>query len=245
MVDWDFVELDEVGSTQSVASGLAAEGAPEGTTVVAKSQSSGAGRLGRTWASPPGGLYMSFILRPSTLPRPELATLVAAAAVAEGVRGALGLEPTIRWPNDVMVSGKKLGGVIAQAQSSGGEVNLFIVGVGVNCNASISEGSGVADATSLAEGLGRAVEMTAVRGAILDAFSRLYRRWQQGEDMTPLWKRLLSTVGSDVLVKLKTDETPFAARAVRVDDEGALVVEDGAKDRRITSADLEWLREQP
>lgn len=245
MVDWDFIEFEEVGSTQTVAMKLAADGAPEGTAVVARSQSSGTGRLGRKWISPLGGLYLSFILRPIGLRRPELAAFVAAAAVAQGVREASGLEPAIRWPNDIMIGGKKLGGVIAQAQSSGAEIDLIVVGIGINCDVPISVSSGVPDATSLTEQLGRDVEISLVRNAVLESFSRLYQKWQQGESMTPLWTSRLSTVGKAVLVKLKTDETPFSARATRVDDDGTLVIEHGGKTRDVTPEDLEWLRELP
>src|SRR5712692_6055625 len=141
LVSWTIVELDEVGSTQDVAKALASMGAPEGTTVAAKSQSSGEGRVGRSWFSPAGGLYMSFILRPGNLQHPELVSLFTSVAVVQGVKHATGLSTKIRWPNDVMVGPKKLGGVIAEAQSYKQEITQVVVGVGVNCNAPLTSSS--------------------------------------------------------------------------------------------------------
>jgi BirA family transcriptional regulator, biotin operon repressor / biotin---[acetyl-CoA-carboxylase] ligase len=244
MVTWTFIELDDVGSTQAIAKGLASMGAPEGTTVVAKSQSSGEGRLGREWLSPPGGLYMSFVLRPVGLSRPELATLVAAVSVAEGIRQMAGLDATIRWPNDVMLRGKKVSGIIAEAQSQKKEVNQIIIGIGVNCNAQVRDAATI-NATSLAEELGRRIEVSEVRHLVLGSFSLLYERWLGGEDPLPSWKARISTAGKHVLVKLKTDETPFPCDAKDVDADGNLVVYSEDKSRTVRPEDLEWLREQP
>lgn len=243
MVEWTFTELEETGSTQAVAKELAEKGAPEGTAVVAKSQTFGEGRLGRRWVSPPGGLYVSFILRPVGLRRPELAALVAAAAVSEGVEEVTRLAATIRWPNDVMVSGKKLAGVIAQAQSSGADLDQIIVGIGINCNASVSGNPGAPDATSVAEQWGRDVEIPLLRTLVLDSFSRLYARWQRGADMTSVWRSRLSTLGKRVQLKLKTGETPFSGTAKDAEEDGALVMKDKSGILHIRPEDLEWLRE--
>ncbi len=244
MVTWNFVELDDVGSTQAVARGLAAMGAAEGTTVVAKSQSSGEGRLGRPWVSPSGGLYMSLVLRPANIPRPELATLVSAVAVLQGVKRTTGLDTTIRWPNDVMVRGKKLAGVIAEAQSFKHEVTQIIVGIGVNCNAPVSDAEVAKEATSLVEELGRLLEVSELKHSILDSFSPLYDRWRSGEDLLPVWKRHVATIGKPVSIKMKTDETPFSYVAEAIDPDGNLVVARDGETRAVAAEDIEWLREQ-
>ena len=242
MVRWTFEELDEVGSTQAIAKGLAAMGAPEGTTVVAKSQTAGEGRLERVWESPLGGLYMSFILRPPPISKPETVTLVAAAAVAEGIDQATGLAAGIRWPNDVMVKGKKIAGVIAEAQTFKQEVTQIVVGIGVNCNAPARTKLGQ-EATSVLEETGNAVEISELKHSILDAFSRLYERWQEGEDILPLWKGRIATVGKTVRVKLKTTETPFSADAKGLDGEGGLILEATGETRVVRAEDIEWLKE--
>ncbi len=119
---------DVVSSTMDVAHQLAAEGAPEGTLVWANRQEKGRGRLGRTWISPEGGLYCSFILRP-TRPvneTPEL-SLVAGQAAAEAIKEVTGLSPTIKWPNDLLLNGKKVAGILAEARNG-----ALVVGIGIN-----------------------------------------------------------------------------------------------------------------
>ncbi len=244
MVSWNFVDLDDVGSTQAVLKGLASMGAVEGTVVVAKSQSTGHGRLSRAWVSPTGGLYMSFVLRPGSLPRPELATLVSAVAVVQGVRQATGLNPVIRWPNDIMVNGRKLAGVIAEAQVYKQEVTQIIIGVGVNCNAPVRQTEGLSgEATSISEELGRHEEVSDLKHAILDSFSRLYEAWKSGSDISDTWRGLLGTVGKEVSLKLKTEGNPFSCVAKGVADDGSLVVENGERTAIVHPEDLEWLRE--
>ncbi|HEV2225892.1 MAG TPA: biotin--[acetyl-CoA-carboxylase] ligase [Nitrososphaerales archaeon] len=245
MVAWTFVELDDVDSTQTIAKGLAAQGAPEGTTVVAKSQSSGKGRLGRSWVSPTGGLYMSFILRPTGMSKPELITLVTSVAVVEGIKQATGLGTAIRWPNDIMARGKKLAGVIAEAQADEQAITRVVVGVGVNCNASVSDADGLGkEATSLAEELDKHTEVSKLKNSILDSFSYLYERWRAGEDMMPMWKEHVATLGKPVSIRLKTNETAFSYQVVGIDPEGSLIVTKGRRQTVVRAENLEWLREQ-
>lgn len=245
MVTWTFVELDDVGSTQTIAKRLAAEGSPEGTAVVAKSQSSGEGRLGRKWVSPTGGLYMSFVLRPRGLVRPELVTLVSAVSVVEGIQRATGIRTAIRWPNDIMSKGRKLAGVIAEAQSDKQEIVQIVVGVGVNCNSPVSGPNELRDeATSLSEELGRRLDISWLRHCILYAFSQLYENWQDGQDIVPLWKQHVATLGKNISMKLKTEETLFSYYVQGIDSEGNLVVAKEGETKIVRAEDLEWLREQ-
>jgi len=243
MIKWALVERDEVDSTQSVASELASKGAPEGTTIVAKSQSAGRGRLGRAWVSPPGGLYMSFILRPGRIGRPEAMPLIGALAVVNGVNSLTGLRARIRWPNDIMVGSKKLGGVIAVAETYGREVTWVLVGVGVNCNAPISGLQTPGEATSIAEEVGKDVEIRKVRDSILESFSRLYERFKAGEDLAPLWKKSVSTIGKSVTIKMRAGETPFSCDAVGIAPDGGLVVSRSGVRSTVLAEEIEWLRE--
>ena len=245
LVRWRFVELDAVSSTQAVAKERAGQGAPEGTTVVAKSQTSGTGRMGRSWVSPVGGLYMSFILRPERIVRPELATLITATAVVHGIRNLTGLVPTIRWPNDVLLRGKKVAGVIAEGEAKEGGVDQIIVGVGVNCNALPSETRALqAESTSVASELGRRVDPREVMRSVLDSFSALYDRWSKGEDLRDTWAREVGTIGKEVAIKLKTGENPFSCVAEGVDADSNLVLSLEGESVAISAADLEWLRER-
>jgi len=120
---------DTLPSTNDEAARLASEGAPEGTLVIAQSQTRGRGRMGRTWESPRGGLWMSIVLRPEcdSEALPGL-TLVLATALAE----ALPVEATVRWPNDVYAGDRKLAGILAEARWSGDRMDFCCVGVGIN-----------------------------------------------------------------------------------------------------------------
>lgn len=187
---------------------------------------------------------MSYVLRLAGISRPELVTPVTALAVVDGIKCATALDTAIRWPNDVMVKGRKLAGVIAEAMSYKREVTQVIVGIGVNCNAPVSKIRGLEEvATSLTEELGRNSEIYGLRDSILSSFSLLYERWRAGEDMLPRWKQHLGTIGKPVSIKLKTDETPFPCQALDVDPEGSLVVARDGSPTIIHAEDLDWLRE--
>src|SRR5574341_1887809 len=124
--------FDEVGSTNEVASELARNGAPEWTIIIADSQSKGKGRLQRRWISPPGvNLYMSVIFRPRIAAKDApLLTLVASIAVAQAIKNEVD-DTLIKWPNDVLIKGKKVAGVLTGMQSSQDKVDFVIVGIGV------------------------------------------------------------------------------------------------------------------
>ena len=133
-LSWLVREYGAVSSTQEVAERLASGGAREGTVVLAERQNSGRGRMERRWISPKGGLYLSIVLRPGRVEGVHLLTLVGALAAAEGTWKAAGVSPKIRWPNDLVVGGRKLGGVIATASTRGESLEFVVVGIGVNGN---------------------------------------------------------------------------------------------------------------
>ncbi len=128
--------LPSAGSTNGEALKLAAEGAPEGTVVIADAQTAGRGRLGRAWHSPPGaGLYFSVLLRPSgpveDWPR---WTIASALAICEGCRAVSGCDVAIEWPNDLLLEGRKVGGILTEGRSSGARSLGLVVGIGINVN---------------------------------------------------------------------------------------------------------------
>ncbi|MEP6917562.1 MAG: biotin--[acetyl-CoA-carboxylase] ligase, partial [Acidobacteriota bacterium] len=152
--------FSETGSTNDVAATLAEHGAPEGTTVVASAQSSGRGRFGRAWFSPPGaGLYVSVVCRNAAAA--PLLTLAGGVAVAEGVRTATGLPVEIKWPNDIVAEGgaqarrRKLAGILAEASTGSDGLQYVILGFGINLR-SAAYPPAIADrATSIEAELGR------------------------------------------------------------------------------------------
>jgi BirA family biotin operon repressor/biotin-[acetyl-CoA-carboxylase] ligase len=127
--------LKECTSTNDVGRKLANKGAPHGFLIVSETQSAGRGRHGRKWISPRGGIWMTIILRPplvtSTL---EALPLIGALSVTRGIQNALGINAKVRWPNDVVVDGSKVAGVIAESQQEGNSVEFALLGIGVNAN---------------------------------------------------------------------------------------------------------------
>jgi BirA family biotin operon repressor/biotin-[acetyl-CoA-carboxylase] ligase len=164
-----------VGSTNDAALELAANGAAHGTVVVADCQEKGRGRLGRAWASPAGvNIHMSVILRPGIPPRGAgLITLMAAVASAYAIEGRTGLDVKIKWPNDLMASDRKLGGILTEMRSEPGRVLYAVAGIGVNVNMRPSGfPPGIRDtATSVLKETGTRHGRTPLAAAILDALS--------------------------------------------------------------------------
>lgn len=123
----------KVGSTNAVARELAEQGAPPGTVVLAREQTEGRGRGDRRWHSPPGGVYLSMVFRPPGVAIQPLASVLAALGVIRRLDGAFpGLEPVLKWPNDIVVEDRKLGGVLPEATSGAGGPRHLVVGVGIN-----------------------------------------------------------------------------------------------------------------
>ena len=134
----DIHYFKEVDSTNDVAKYLAEEGAEEGTIVVAEIQNRGKGRRGKTWISPPGGVWMSIILRPDIPPfnAPQL-TLVTGVAVAETLKKECDLDVGIKWPNDILIGNKKVCGILTEVNASIEKVNYVVVGIGIDMNVDV------------------------------------------------------------------------------------------------------------
>src|SRR3970040_518837 len=137
------IYLTSTPSTQDVARREADEGAVEGTGVIAEEQTAGRGRLGRSWVSPAGkNVYVTVVLRPD-LARLRTPGMAAPLAVSRAVELVTGLAPALKWPNDVLLSGRKLAGVLIDSELSGSEVKYVLIGIGVNVNFDVEESSGV------------------------------------------------------------------------------------------------------
>lgn len=238
--------LDETGSTSDVAHRLGSEGLAHGHVVIADRQTSGRGRRGRSWVSPPGAnLYASILLRPQLEPRhaPEL-TLVAAVAFCEALRD-LGAPVVIKWPNDLQIEGRKVGGILTEMSGVDGKVGFVVLGVGVNVNLNPEElpPELSAVATSLKEALGRELDRAQVLSAMLSRLERwLEVHAREGfEPVRARWSELSSTLGARVRVNLESQS--MEGEAVGLDLDGALLLrEDSGEVRRIVAGDVENLR---
>lgn len=239
--------LDETASTNAYAFRLAEEGATEGTVVIADAQSGGKGRLGRVWASPPGvNLYCSVILRPFVKPyeAPQL-TFLSAVAVARAIEQVTGLKPEIKWPNDVLIEGKKVAGLLNEMSAETDGINFVILGLGVNLNMSTEQFPPDlrSPATSLLLEAGQPVERVRFVAQMLRELDMLYAGFlthgflQVREE----WQRRCNAHDREVVV------SNGGAEVVRgmfggIDGDGALLVRhtDGRVER-ILSGDVKVL----
>lgn len=241
------VFIDTVDSTNEIAMGLAASGAAHGTVVLAGSQKKGKGRLGRRWVSPAGcNIYMSVVLRPEVRPREAgILTLVAAVAAAAALKDVASLDVRIKWPNDLIVSGRKVGGILTEVRSEPDRILHAVVGVGINVN--MKAGDFPRDlrdsATSVFMETGRMHSRTELAAAVLNVLDGEFRSFRQ-KGSGPLLARLRglsSTLGKEVSVAAGTET--FTGVAEDLDDEGCLVLKGPEGTRRICSGDVTHLRE--
>lgn len=233
--------FDRVESTNDEARRLAEQGAAAGAVVVADEQLKGRGRHGRAWASPPGNLYASLLLRPEgTLARAAQLSLVASLALAEAL---IALAPPaadvrVKWPNDVLVRGAKVAGFLLESAAEGDErVAWLIIGSGVNI-ASAPAGTPYPATALRYEGFPPVTPMD-VLGRYLGALDGWLARWRAGgfAAVRPAWLALGSRIGDRVRLRLGREEV--AGRFLDVTDHGALLVaEDGDRRREITAGEL-------
>jgi BirA family biotin operon repressor/biotin-[acetyl-CoA-carboxylase] ligase len=230
------VRLGRVESTQTVAFALAADGAPDGTAVVADSQAAGRGRRGRPWVDEPGAsLLASVILRPRLEPArlPGL-SLAAGVAVAEALTRTAGVRPRLKWPNDVLVAGRKLAGILLESRVIGDRMTT-VLGVGVNLSQRIFPAELGQRATSVWLVSGRLIDRDSLLSALLDALGDWRRRLER-QGFTPVrtrWRALADTLGRTVTVD------GVSGVAVDVDADGALVVADAdGRRRRVVAGDV-------
>ena len=225
------VYYPETDSTNIRIRHLGDEGAPHGTLAVADRQTAGRGRRGRTWESPGGScIYMSILLRPDLAPeKAPMLTLVMACGVAEGIMDCADVKVQIKWPNDIIVSGKKLAGILTEMSTQVDYINHVTVGVGINVNVQ-NFPEEIQTATSLLSETGTQTKRAPVIAAVMKHFEENYKIFMQTEDMSGLMKKyssLLVNQGREVLILEKDAE--YKAYAEGINQKGELVVrrEDG------------------
>ncbi len=223
--------LPEVDSTNRVLRELAREGATEGMAVLTDYQKAGRGRQGRSWVTPPGSsLLMSVLLRPPA--RGALAALLpilSAVAVARTLERHLSLQPGIKWPNDVLLGGKKGCGILIESEVGAGDP-VYIVGMGLNVNQGAEAFEGLPEATSLRVVCEAMIERGPLLAALLGEFERAYDEFLAGWQPHEAWRRRSAMLGQPVLVK--EAETTWPAMALDLAEDGGLLVE-SSEGRRV------------
>ena len=233
---------ESTGSTQKIAHQLSNDDAPEGTVVVAEEQVSGRGRMDRKWHSPKyTGIWMSIILRPNILPAraPQL-TLLAAVAVVQAMEEVTGLVPEIKWPNDILINGRKVTGILTELQAEADRINSVIIGIGINVNQESFPEDIEQTATSLLIEKGEAVSRTELIKSVFAQLEKLYSIYLENGflPIKLLWESYAVSIGKTL--KARTLTSVIEGRALGITDDGVLKIED--KDgviHHVYSADIE------
>lgn len=243
--------FDTIGSTNDVAASLAADGAAEGTVVIADAQTSGRGRRGRTWFSPPGaGLYVSVVLAPSRATHaPEraisLLTIAAGVALADAVERVTGLGPAIKWPNDLLVERRKLAGILAEgvALSHAAGLRAVVLGYGINVGTAAYPPELADRVTSLESELGRPIDRARLCAESLASVTERYADLIAGrfDAILDAWRAKAfgargARVEWDTVSGVRTGVTDG------IDDMGALLVRTGDVVERIVAGEVRWGR---
>jgi BirA family transcriptional regulator, biotin operon repressor / biotin---[acetyl-CoA-carboxylase] ligase len=224
----DIRVFQQTTSTNDVLEKLARDGVGEGAVVFAETQTRGRGRLGRKWVSPTGkGLWFSVLLRPQIRPQETTRlTITSATAVRRAIACVTGLQPEIKWPNDILASGKKLAGVLTEMNAEVDRVHYVIVGIGLNINAEASEFPHELrqTATSLRAELGHPINRAELAVAILREMDADYARLTEGEFNTVAneWADFCTTLGQQVCIR--TGQRVICGRAEALGEDGALLV---------------------
>lgn len=229
-----FVSLD---STNTKAKELAEEGYPQGTLVVAEQQSAGRGRRGRGWESPAGmGIFMTLLLKPDINPNhASMLTLVAALAVAEGVKAVSGAEVQIKWPNDIIISGKKICGILTEMSAQFDYINHIVIGIGINVHNEAFPEEIAEVASSIFLETQKHVRRAELIESILEHFESCYDIFVQTEDLSGLLKEYNTMlVNMHRNVKVLDPKEPFEGKAMGITNKGELIV-DTWESRRLVS----------
>jgi BirA family biotin operon repressor/biotin-[acetyl-CoA-carboxylase] ligase len=234
-----------LASTMDVATRAADDGAGEGLVVIAGEQTSGRGRRGHGWSSPPGaGVYLSFLLRPSSnAPARVLSTLTLAAGVASraAIERASGFAPDLKWPNDLMCGRRKLAGILAESVGVGSGAPAVILGIGINLLNASHPPDVERRATSLEAELGRQVDRGLLLEELLVQIPAIYVRLCSG-DADGILREWREAAPSAVGTRVEWDAAAGLAHGTTagIDDEGALLIRTAAGVERVISGEVRW-----
>lgn len=228
-------------STQNVALSLAGEPDSHGTVVIAEQQESGRGRQKRKWLSPKGGIWLSIVLKPK-IPTAKITTLpfVASLAVCDAIR-AIGLAAQLKWPNDVLISGKKVAGILLDISAEADQVNHAVIGIGINANVDAQAISARLEGikiTSISDELAHSVSRLDLTKALLENLERYYLEMEQkgAGSILRKWKKESDMLGRGVTVT--QNGKAIMGVAADINDDGSLVLRTGDGDVSVMSGDI-------
>ena len=233
--------FDSTDSTNTRAKRLAEDGAVHGTLVVADEQTGGRGRRGRVWESQKGvSIYMSLVLKPEIEPNhASMLTLITAMAVAGGIEKTTGLECKIKWPNDIVINGKKICGILTEMSAQFDYINHIVIGIGINVHNESFPEELQDHAGSLLLECGKRVHRADLIEAFLEEFERLYAIYLQTEDLSALqeeYDQLLVNRGRQV--RVLDPKEPFEGKAMGITKKGELIVDTWESRKLVSSGEV-------
>lgn len=231
----NIIYFPETDSSNTQVKRLAENGGENGMVVVTDKQTAGKGRRGRAWISPSGNCYFSMLLYPDVkVDRASMITLIAAMAVAKAVRDTEGIETMIKWPNDVVVNGKKICGILTESSTDLEYIQYVVVGIGINCNQREFDEEIRNMATSICLENGREVRRARLLASFFECFEEYYDVFLETEDLSRLsdeYNELLINRGRDV--KIIEGDKERILKALMINNTGGLIVENEEGDREV------------
>ncbi|MBA4699665.1 MAG: biotin--[acetyl-CoA-carboxylase] ligase [Ruminococcus sp.] len=219
--------FDQIDSTNIRAKQLGEEGVPHGTLIVAGQQNAGRGRRGRTWESPPGvSIYMSIVLRPEMAPvKAPMLTLVMALSAADSLKECTGLDVQIKWPNDIVLNGKKLAGILTEMSTEMEYINHVVIGVGINVNTGQLPEELEEKATSLRLETGRIIRRSEIIASIMKEFEGNYQLFIETQGLRQMQEKYNSLlINREKEVRILGVKEEYAAYALGINEKGELLV---------------------
>ena len=224
----DIYFYDEIGSTNDECKKLAEEGAKHGTLVVAEKQTKGKGRRGRSWESPKGtGIWMTLLLRPDIEPYNSSGlTLVTAMAINKAVQEITGLDAKIKWPNDIVVNGKKVTGILTEMSAQLEMINYIVIGIGINVNTEEFSQDIAKTASSLKIESGKTIKRSSIIALFGKYFEQYYAKYIKTQDMSLLIDEYnKELINVDRQIKVLSKENSYTGIAKGINRHGELIVE--------------------
>jgi BirA family biotin operon repressor/biotin-[acetyl-CoA-carboxylase] ligase len=240
--------FDSVDSTQMEASKIAADNTNHGTIIIAGKQTDGKGRLGRKWISPKGGIWFSIILHPKfSISDITLFPIASSLALSNAIEKTTGIKSELKWPNDITINGKKVAGILVEASLESNKIENMILGIGINFKVdtkqmekSLKETPNFYGITSLYEHNHKANSILLVQH-FLTELENLYNRLISNDfkGIIKEWSLKSSTINHNV--EINTTEGKIRGKALRLDNDGALIISQNNKTRRIIAGDISYI----
>jgi len=237
--------FDSIDSTQNQAMKIASDETSNGAVIIAEKQTSGKGRSGRKWISPKGGIWFSIILHPKfDISVITLFPLASSLALSNAIEKTLNIKSDLKWPNDITIKGKKVAGMLVDASLESNKIENLILGVGINFNVDTKQIEKILKNTPNFYGVttlseqNKTIKPILLIQSFLMELEHIYHLLNIGETRKIIkdWTKKSSTIGQNI--ELNTDEGKVRGKAIKIDYDGALVISENKKIRRITSGDI-------